>query len=189
MRWFHLLFCTMLFCSFGILNTSIAQNSAYGETQKVKWLTWEEAVERSKTEKRKILLDVYTQWCGWCKKMDTLTFNRAGIAQYINDNFYPVKFDAQQREDVEFEGKTFKYHKNGPRGYHDFAVKLLRGRMSYPTLVFMDEEFEIIQSIVGFKTADQFEVIATYFATDQFMKMPWSSYKEQYIPKLAIKEE
>ena len=146
----------------------------------VEWLSWEEAVERSKTEKRKIFLDVYTEWCTWCKRMDKATFQQEDIARYLNENFYPVKFDAEQKEDLEYNGKVYKYVKNGNRGYHEFAAELLRGRLSFPTVVFLDENLELIQSIVGYKTPKQFEQIATYFGTNFFLKMPWSSYQKNY---------
>ena len=61
----------------------------------VKWLTFEEAVEKSKTEKRKIFIDVYTDWCGWCKVMDKNTFNDPEVAKLLNEKFYPVKFNAE----------------------------------------------------------------------------------------------
>ena len=73
----------------------------------VNWLTFEEAVERSKTEKKKIFIDVYTDWCGYCKVMDKNTFSQADIAQYLNENFYPVKFNAEQKQDITFRGHTF----------------------------------------------------------------------------------
>ena len=49
----------------------------------VNWMSFEEAVEKSKKEKRKIFIDVYTDWCGWCKVMDKNTFSQPVIAKYI----------------------------------------------------------------------------------------------------------
>ena len=78
----------------------------------VKWMTFEEAVEKSKTEKRKIFVDVYTDWCGWCKVMDKNTFNEAKIAKILNEEFYAVKLNAEQRADIVFNGNTFKMNYN-----------------------------------------------------------------------------
>jgi len=47
-------------------------HSAFGQ---VNWMTFEEAEIKYQEEKRKIFVDVYTDWCGWCKKMDANTFN------------------------------------------------------------------------------------------------------------------
>ncbi len=71
------------------------------QQNEVKWMSFEEAVERSKTEKRKIFIDVFTDWCGWCKVMDKNTFPDLVIAKLLsNEKFYPVKFNAEQTADV-----------------------------------------------------------------------------------------
>ncbi len=150
----------------------------------VKWMSWEEAVERSRAEKRKFLIDVYTDWCGWCKRMDKATFQEPNIARYINENFYPVKFNAEQKQELEYNGKTYGFVKNGQRGYHELAAELLKGRLSFPTVVFMDEDMNLIQSIVGYKSPQQFEKIATYFASNHYKKTPWSTYQAAYKPIL-----
>ena len=69
----------------------------------VNWITFEEAVKKSKAEKRPIFIDVYTDWCGWCKVMDKNTFNDPAVAKLLNEKFYAVKFDAEQKEDVVFD--------------------------------------------------------------------------------------
>ncbi|MGC1242755.1 MAG: DUF255 domain-containing protein [Chryseosolibacter sp.] len=104
----------------------------------VQWMTFEQAVEKSKIEKRKIFIDVYTDWCGWCKVMDKKTFNDPEVAKLLNEKFYPVKFNAEQREDVVFEGTTFKFIDQGGRGTHQLAAALLNNKLSYPTVVFLD---------------------------------------------------
>lgn len=155
------------------------------DTTQINWITWEEAMLLSEDEPRKILLDVYTEWCYWCKRMDESTFQDTSIAAYINENFYPVKFDAEQKQDIEFKGKVYKYVKSGKKGFHELAAVLLNGRLSFPTLVFLDQNHDVIQSIVGYKTPGQFEKIATYFADDHFKKTPWSTYKKNYKPILV----
>lgn len=129
---------------------------------------------------RKVLVNVYTQWCNWCRRMDEKTLEHPQIARYINEHFYAVKFDAEQRQELTYQGQVYKYSKGGTRGYHELAALLLRGRLSYPSVVFLDEDQEIIQSIVGYKTPSQFETIATYFGDDQYMHTPWSSYQRTY---------
>ncbi len=87
------------FFSFALLPLLSAQ------TKKVNWLSWDEALELSKTESKKLFVNVYTEWCGWCKRMDALTFDQPHIAKYLNENFYPIKFDAEQKDDIEFDDK------------------------------------------------------------------------------------
>lgn len=153
----------------------------------INWLSWEEAMALSQKEKKKILFSVYTDWCGWCKRMDSATFEEPNIAAYLNQHFYAVKFDAEQRQELEYKGKSYKYIKTGKRNYHELAAELLRGQMSFPSVVFLDENQEVIQSIVGYKTPQQFEKIATYFAEDYYKNTPWSSYEKSYKP-ILVKE-
>ncbi len=146
----------------------------------INWLTWDEAVQLSEKQKKKIFLDVYTEWCRWCERMDTTTFQDPDIVEYINKNFYPVRFDAEYKEDIRYQGEVYKYVRNGKRGYHQLAEKWLKGRLSYPTLVFMDEDQRVIQSIVGFKSSEKFKLIATYFGSNEYRVTPWSTYCRNY---------
>jgi len=146
----------------------------------VKWMSFEEALERSKTEKRKIFIDVYTDWCGWCKVMDKNTFSEASVAKILNDKFYPVKFDAEQTKDIQFAGRTFKFIPSGNRGIHELAAALLNNQLSYPTVVFLDEEFRMIQPLAGYQKAPEFHKIIQFIGDDYFKKMKWSEFQNVY---------
>lgn len=164
------------------LFTAVLTNQAFasGDSIRVKWLSWEEAIELYKIEKRKIIVDVYTDWCGWCKRMDQVTFQHPDIADYLNKNFYPVRFNAESEQDLDINDKIYRAAKSGKRDYHEFANELLKGRFSFPTLVFIDEDMKLIQSIIGFKSPRQLEQIASYFATNHYKKTPWSLYQKSF---------
>lgn len=147
---------------------------------KVKWMTLEEALEKSKTDKRKIFVDVYTDWCGWCKRMDSTTFINPVVAQYLNDHYYPVKFNAEQQKDIVYKDKTYQFKKNGARGYHELAALWLNNRLSYPTAVFLDENQGVIQPLPGFQDASKMEAILNYFGTDSHKKTPWETYQKNF---------
>lgn len=146
----------------------------------VEWISFEEAVERSKDEPRKILIDIYTDWCGWCKKMDKDTYENQKLVKYINKNYYAVKFNAEQKEDIEFDGHTFKFVANGRRGVHQLAAALTNNKLSYPTTVFMSEELQIIQPLPGYMDAKKMEPILTYIGNDQFKSTPWKDYQKSF---------
>lgn len=122
-----------------------------------KWYTIEEAQQLNPDNKKVYFVDVYTDWCGWCKRMDKATFEQEEIQNYLKQNFIPVKFNAEQKEAVEFLGKTYNYNPNvGRKGTHDWARMVLGGRMSYPSFAFVDGSGEVIEVSKGFKTPDKF---------------------------------
>ncbi|MCF8246232.1 MAG: DUF255 domain-containing protein [Saprospiraceae bacterium] len=150
--------------------------------ESINWVTWEEMMEKSKIQPKKVVVDVYTDWCGWCKRMDATTFSDPCLAKYINDTYYAVKFDAEQKQDIVFKDKTYRFIKNGRRGYHELAAEITRGQLSFPTVVFLDEKIEVIQSIPGYRDTKEFETIATYFGRNEHLKTPWETYQKTYKP-------
>lgn len=142
----------------------------------VKWLSWDEAMSLSKNEPRKFFVDVYTDWCGWCKKMDKATFENPAVASYLNTHYYPIKFNAEQRTDITINDKTYQFVGNGMRGYHQLAAEITFGRLSYPTIVFLDENMKVIQPLPGFREVDEFKKMMIYFAEDHHKKTPWNKF-------------
>lgn len=157
----------------------IAANSASAQNQ-VKWLSWEDALAANDTNKKKILVDIYTEWCVWCKKMDKATFQKDHIATFINQNYYAVRFDGETKSDITFNGKVYKYVRNGRKGYHELALAITQGQLSYPTVVFLEEDLSVIQPIPGFQDDKMFEMIMTYFSGDYYKSTPWASYTRSY---------
>ena len=157
-----------------------AQENSQAHSGPVKWLTIQEAEKRSLTEKRLIFIDVYTDWCGWCKVMDKNTFADPEVARILNEKFYPVKFNAEQREDVTFQGNTFKFAAYGNGGTHELASALLQNRLSYPTVVFLDEEFKMIQPLPGYQKAPEFHRIIQFLGEGHFRKMKWAEWQNVY---------
>lgn len=154
----------------------------------IQWLTFEEAMARSETEPRKFFISVYTDWCSWCKHMESTTYNEPSIADYVNENYYPVRLDAEEKASIEFKDKVYDFVKDGKRGHHELAVEMMRGRWSFPTMVFLDEEQKMIQPVNGFKAPEEFEAIITYFAKNFYKKMPWSKYQQEYNKQKQIKD-
>src|SRR5882724_309883 len=148
---FSSLFRFMLAAMIALVGASVsAQSESHLKDSPVKWMTFEEAVEKSKTEKRKIFIDVYTDWCGWCKVMDKNTFPDPEIAKLLNEKYYAVKLDAEQTADINFRGTTFKFIPSGNKGVHQLAAALLNGQLSYPNFVFLAEDFRILSLIPGY---------------------------------------
>jgi thioredoxin-related protein len=149
--------------------------------QDIEWLSWEEAIERHAVEPRPILVDVYTDWCGWCKQMDKKVFAEATVASYIVGNFYAVKLNAEQTEDITYDGHLFQYDPTqGRRGVHALAVSLLDGRMSYPSVVYLDENRNRITISPGFNPAERYIHELRYINEGQWREMTFNDYMEKY---------
>ncbi len=163
-----------------VLITIIGLVSHSAIAQKVNWLSWEEAAALVETEKnpKKIFVDVYTDWCGWCKKMDKDTFQDAEVAAYMKQNFYMVKLDGENKEPIEFKGKTYKFVPSGRSGYHELAAALMQGRLSYPTVIFLDSEMKILSPVPGYQKPEPFLNIAKYFGDDIYKVKDWKTYSE-----------
>lgn len=148
------------------------------QAQEVAWLTWEEAVQKASTDSqpKKLFIDVYTDWCGWCKKMDKDTFQNPEVAAYMRENFYMVKLDAEQKDPIEYQGKTYTFVPSGRRGYHQLAAALLQGQMSYPTVVFLDEDLRMLSPVPGYQKPVEFLKIAKFFGEDIYKQKDWQEY-------------
>ncbi len=171
----------MKFKIFSALLLILGFSSLYGQN-KIRWMTWEEALSKQDKAPRKIMVDVITEWCGWCKKMDATSFNQDAIAKYINETYYPVKFDAETKTPINFNGTTYDFIKTFNGGYHELAAFILQGKLSYPTLVFFDEKNTLIQAIPGFQGASDLEMILHFFGGDFHKTISWRKFTRNYNP-------
>jgi len=157
----------ILFIAFLITLPAIAQ-----ENEKVDWTDFETAIERSKADNKPIFIDMYTDWCGWCKKLDQNTFSHPDITKYLNTNFHAVKFNAETTKPIKWNDSTYlnNYHgkldENGKpfkAKSHSLAQILMNGRMAYPTVVFLVPEKDFIAPLPGYKTPEQLQEFLLYF--------------------------
>ncbi len=129
----------------------------------IQWHSPEDVDELLKKEKRPLLIDIYTDWCTWCRHMNKTTFSQASIINYINSNFYAVKFNAETLDTVKFRGKTYINRRVGRRPTNDLAIKLLDNKLSYPSLVYFDINGN--KTVVpGYKEPKDLEYFLVYFA-------------------------
>ncbi len=169
------LFCAIALASFTYVHKTAEEESIVGKN--VKWYTWDEAIEANKKEKKKFFVDIYTVWCGWCKRMDAQTFEQTDVAAYLNKHFYPIKLDAEQKADIVYNGTTFKWVKGGRRGVHTLAYSLLDGQMSYPSLVFLTEKEERIMISKGFKKEKDFMKELKYIEEEHYKTTGLNDFK------------
>ncbi|HEX8577031.1 MAG TPA: thioredoxin fold domain-containing protein [Flavobacterium sp.] len=128
------------------------------QAQEIKWLSLDEALAAQKKKPKPIFMDVYTDWCGPCKMLDKNTFNNKAVVDYVTANYYAVKFNAEGNSEVNYKGKkytnpAFDAGRRGRNSAHEFGYLLkIQG---YPTMVVFNTKGEIVNNIVGYRTAEE----------------------------------
>lgn len=132
------------------------ENQATDEVnyKEIQWLDFETAIDKNKENKKFIFIDVYTNWCGWCKKMDYSTFQDSAVVSYINTHFYAVKMDAESKDPIPYKDHLYEYKQyNSKSGYNTLAVSLLDSQMSFPSYVVLNKNEVKKGKIIGYKDA------------------------------------
>ena len=153
-------------------------------SSKVKWYTIEEALKLNEQNPKKIFIDVYTDWCGWCKTMDKNTFSNPQIAEYLNTYYYPVKFNAESSKEITYKGVVYKNQGTGNRSTHDFAAAILNGRLSYPSAVYMDGQNNLLTAVPGYYAPADIEPILVFFAENYYKTIKWEDFRAKFVSKL-----
>ena len=165
---------------FSFINKTSISQSNIDTIQKVKWYTIEEAEKLNKVKPKKIIIDVYTDWCVWCKRMDQQTFSHPIIAKLLNEYFYPVKFNAETHDTIIFNGAKYICLNKTGKITHPLALSLLGWRMSYPSIVYFTERFEYLGAMPGYKTPQQLEVILNYIIQDKFKNTSLEDFEKTF---------
>ena len=168
-----------LIAVFLISGSAMAQKDSGKAPDAIKWMTLEEAVKLSKKKPKMIFIDIYTDWCGWCKKMDAETFTNPEVVAFMNKKYYAVKLNAEQKEPINFKEQTFvNPNPEKPKSTHQLAAALLKNEKLYPSYVILDKASDWTYKLKGYKKPEELLPLLNYYADDNYLKMTWSEFNQ-----------
>lgn len=154
---------------------------AQSEEGLVKWLSFKEAQALNKQQPKPFLVDIYTNWCGWCKHMMKTTYSNPNMANYINTYFYPVKFNAETKDTIEYNGKVYKTTAlDNPKAPHELAIKFLGQSLSYPSTIFVSNNFEFNLLSQGFMEERKLEPLLIYTVENIYRSSGYEDFAKQF---------
>jgi len=135
----------------------------------VRWRKWNEGLSEAAATGRPVLVDVYTDWCGWCKRMDKDVYARDDVREYLAKNFVTVRLDAEATDATRYENKNFTSSSLAQR----FRVS------GYPTTIFLRANGEHLVNVPGYIEADRFKLMLRYFGEGAFDKgVSWEAFSK-----------
>ena len=155
----------------GIVLSFTLEKKADKPAEGIKWVTYEEATELSKKKKKKIFIDVYTDWCGWCKKMDNTTMKDPRVVEYMNKKFYAVKLNAESPKASAYKGT--------PVTERELATRIFKAN-GYPTTLYLSEGEDLIFNLPGYREAGELDRILHFVGEDKFKTQTWEQFNASY---------
>ena len=152
--------------------------AAFKKNDSTEWISLDEAQKQLNLAKKPVLIDLYTDWCGWCKVMDKQTYANKNVAGYLKEHFYSVKVNAESQKKITWMDKQFTF--NPQYKTNEFAIYLTGGQLSYPTTVIIPTDGSGPQAIPGFLKPADFEIILKYFGEGKYGKVPFNEYRKTF---------
>lgn len=125
----------------------------------IKKFQFEQIDSLQKINKKPVVVFLHTSWCKYCGTMENTTFKNADVIKLLNQKFYFVALDIEEKSAIPFHGHTFKYKPAGANtGVHELASQLgtINGQLAYPALCFLNADYEIIYQQQGYVQIKKF---------------------------------
>jgi uncharacterized protein YyaL (SSP411 family) len=135
----------LVFTVFMIMNFQ-----AQSQENKVNWQSWDQGYVQGKKTNKPLLIDVYTDWCSWCKKMDRDTYAKTEIIEIIDKYYIAVKFNPEKPGEYDVDGKKVS-------GRQLLGMLAQNNRVGYPTTFFLYANQRVVQMVQGYQGPEKFK--------------------------------
>jgi len=150
-----------------IMLTALSSASLASEPKPLTWRAWDAGLREASGAKRPILVDVYTNWCGWCKRMDRDVYSRADVQDYLSRRFVLIKLNAEAPDAAAYEGQVYTSRSLAAR----FRVS------GFPTTIFLRPGGEHVANVPGYIPAERFLLLLHYIGDGHLDRgVPFDDY-------------
>lgn len=164
---------TLLFLGAFIVSFNYKEDTTKVETtEEIKWVSYDEATKLTKKKKKKIFIDVYTDWCGWCKKMDATTMKDPKVVEYMNKKFYAVKLNAESPSASNYKGTVVTER--------ELATRIFKAN-GYPTTLYLDENENLLINLSGYREAGELNKILHFLGEEKYKTQTWEQFAASYV--------
>ncbi|CAN2047020.1 Thioredoxin [Candidatus Magnetomoraceae bacterium gMMP-13] len=126
----------------------------YAFAERVQWHSYDKGIEQSKIKNKKVFLNFYSNQCGYCTKMSKEVFSDRAVANYLQENFIPVKINAEK-------------YKKLARSY---------GARGLPFFWFLKPGGERISNLPGYIPRERFLNFLKFIHTTNYQKMGFNEF-------------
>lgn len=147
---------------------------------KIKWTSWEVVTDKNQKSDKKYMVYICYGGCRWCKQMEDSTFADTDIARFINNNFLPLRLSASSKNKIIINERVYALKQHGSHEFNELAIELLNGNMTFPSIVFLDENFKKISSYNRFIEPHNFEMLLAYYAGNFYKNTIWKAFTRRY---------
>jgi uncharacterized protein YyaL (SSP411 family) len=143
--------------SFILTSSIVLAQESISSGGSVKWYSWNEGYKKAKQENKIVIVDVYTDWCGWCKVMDKKTYTDATVISKIQKKFITIKVNPEKDQNLSYDGKVYS-------GQELINLLTNNGIEGYPTTIFFFPKSKKMFMEVGYLSVERFNPILDKYA-------------------------
>lgn len=164
---------TLFFCSYSLI----------GQKTALEWITFEQLRILQAKHPRKVLVEIYSEECHWCKEFEAKVLTNHVIASYMKQHYYFVKVEASDKSTIQFNNKELK----STNGFHPLTSEYLTLPLSFPTQLFFDEKFTYLNFLKGYNTPQNFEIALAYYGENYYKTYNWVDFLKLFKGKVKLR--